>query len=277
LTASRPRGENGRIAAEIAVKNISFALFLALPFAALPRAGSAPAEPRDGGDEKWATVKGRVVFAGEKVPEPESYPARREQRLVQRWVVDKKTKGLQDVLVWLSDDPKDRGVRMAAERIHPDLRKPPATSFEMCLVNQQFFPATIGLRAGQDLRFSNTSTEATNIKYQNGNAQSGNVLVPADKSHTIDELRADAGFLVFDSNIHPWMRSYGRVFDHPYFAVTNEKGEFAIPKAPVGKLRLFVWHPDAGFRGGVKGKNGDVIEVRPRGTDLGAIEIKPVN
>jgi hypothetical protein len=82
---------------------------------------------------------------------------------------------------------------------------------------------------------------------------------------------------MLDSSIHPWMRSFGRVFDHPYFAVTNEKGEFTIPKAPVGKLRLFVWHPDAGFRGGVKGKEGEMIEVRPRGTDAGVLEIKPVD
>jgi hypothetical protein len=145
------------------VKSLCCALILAV----VPSAWSFLAEPRDGGNEKWATVKGRVIFAGEKVPEPEVHRGR-DGRLFpgRRWVVDKETKGVQGVLVWLTDDPKDRGVHMAAERIHPDLRKPPAVSFEVCTVEFQFYSAVFGLRSGQKLRFTNTMDEPTNLKYQ---------------------------------------------------------------------------------------------------------------
>ena len=35
-------------------------------------------------------------------------------------------------------------------------------------------------------------------------------------------------------NIHGWMKAYVRVFDHPYYAVTDEDGKFEIKLARVG-------------------------------------------
>jgi hypothetical protein len=41
---------------------------------------------------------------------------------------------------------------------------------------------------------------------------------------------------------HPWMRGYLAVFDHPYFAVTEKDGRFAIDSLPPGDYKLMVWH-----------------------------------
>lgn len=51
-------------------------------------------------------------------------------------------------------------------------------------------------------------------------------------------------------NIHPWMSGYGRVFDHPFFAITSggkaddkEFGTYRIESAPAGvELELVYWH-----------------------------------
>jgi hypothetical protein len=51
-------------------------------------------------------------------------------------------------------------------------------------------------------------------------------------------------------NVHPWMSAYGRVFDHPYFAITRggdrtDKafGSFQIKNVPLDKaLDLVYWH-----------------------------------
>jgi hypothetical protein len=32
------------------------------------------------------------------------------------------------------------------------------------------------------------------------------------------------------------------IVDHPFFAITNEQGEFVIKKLPVGKYTIEVWH-----------------------------------
>jgi hypothetical protein len=42
---------------------------------------------------------------------------------------------------------------------------------------------------------------------------------------------------------HPWTRAYIAVFDHPYFAVTERKGNFAIDSVPPGSYTLMVWSP----------------------------------
>lgn len=50
----------------------------------------------------------------------------------------------------------------------------------------------------------------------------------------IHRLVCDAG--------HPWMLAYAHVFPHPYFAVTDEQGRFAIEQLPPGTYRLRAWH-----------------------------------
>ena len=53
-------------------------------------------------------------------------------------------------------------------------------------------------------------------------------------------------FLRFKCDIHPWMFSYVSIFDHPYFVVSNEKGEFALPLPPPGRYVLEAMHRKAG-------------------------------
>jgi hypothetical protein len=67
-------------------------------------------------------------------------------------------------------------------------------------------------------------------------------------------------------NVHSWMRAYGFVLEHPFAAVTNEKGEFTIENAPLGaKLQLVAWHEAAGFflKGGI---DGDEITLQENQT-----------
>ena len=43
-------------------------------------------------------------------------------------------------------------------------------------------------------------------------------------------------------NVHPWMRAFVFVFDHPYFAVTPDTGTFALKNLPPGTYTIEVWH-----------------------------------
>ncbi|MBI4848553.1 MAG: carboxypeptidase regulatory-like domain-containing protein [Nitrospirae bacterium] len=69
----------------------------------------------------------------------------------------------------------------------------------------------------------------------------------------------DTGFIRVTSNSDPWMRGYVYVFDHPYAAVTDGRGEFVLDNLPPGEYTLNVWHEDAGLQK----KN---IKVTPSGT-----------
>ena len=70
------------------------------------------------------------------------------------------------------------------------------------------------------------------------------------------------------------MKAWVRVFNHPYFAVTDKDGNFQIKDAPVlkGELRLFVWQESAGILGGTAGRFGKTIKVKPRSLDLKEIK-----
>ena len=51
----------------------------------------------------------------------------------------------------------------------------------------------------------------------------------------------------FACNVHPWMIALVHVLENPFFAVTNDKGEFELPAGlPPGKYELEVVHPKAG-------------------------------
>ena len=56
------------------------------------------------------------------------------------------------------------------------------------------------------------------------------------------------GILKVVCDTHAWMLAYIHVFDHPYFAVTDERGLFTILDLPAGTYILKAWHEDAGVR-----------------------------
>jgi len=43
-------------------------------------------------------------------------------------------------------------------------------------------------------------------------------------------------------DVHPWMKAYIVVTEHPYHAVTDIQGEYEIRDIPPGNYRLKVWH-----------------------------------
>jgi hypothetical protein len=64
------------------------------------------------------------------------------------------------------------------------------------------------------------------------------------------------------------------VFDHPYFAITDEHGKFEIKDAPAGKFRIVAYQEKIGWRGGAKGKKGQEITIKAGGvTDLGDLQM----
>jgi len=43
-------------------------------------------------------------------------------------------------------------------------------------------------------------------------------------------------------DVHPWMRSYIAVLNHPFFAVTKEDGTYEIKGLPPGEYEIEAWH-----------------------------------
>jgi hypothetical protein len=57
-----------------------------------------------------------------------------------------------------------------------------------------------------------------------------------------------SGILKVVCDTHTWMLAHIHVFDHPYFAVTDDRGMFSIANIPTGTYTITAWHEDAGIR-----------------------------
>src|SRR5262249_25946150 len=140
-----------------------------------------------------------------------------------------------------------------------------------------FVPHAVAIREGQEIVVKNSAPIAHSTHWTGAlKNPGGNRMAPAGQSLTIDGLKADKYPVKLSCDIHPWMGGWIRVFDHPYFAVTEENGKFEIKSAPVGRCRLVVWHETVGWVPPrvAGGEPGVPIDVKADGLDAGKIEMR---
>jgi len=254
-------------------------LLYALPAMALlaawyvaPSGALAQAEPKG-----WGTIKGQIVFGGAQVPEPKKLKVDKDQNHClekgdlydETWIVNKKNKGVRDVFVWL-EDPAGNPLP-----IHPKLNDVPQTEIVIDQPRCQFVPHAQAMREGQVLLAKNSSPIPHSFKYEGHPLKNagGNFLMPPGAKVPVKTLKADNLRILVSCTIHPWMNALVRVYDHPYYAVTDKDGNFEIKLAPAGSYRLKVWHV-TGWLGGAAGREGMGISITPGNvTDVGILRI----
>lgn len=197
-------------------------------------------------------VKDGAVCAADPVPN-------------QTLVVDPATKGVANVFIWIARfDEKD---------IPADLKKPAKATLEIDQKGCVFVPHCVIARTGQTLVMLNGDAVAHNVHVNAIRGDSINDLVaPNDREGVKRELKkADILPVPVTCDIHPWMKAHMLVLDHPYGAVSNEKGQFEITGLPPGKYDFKIWQEAAGYLRDIK---ADDIEVKAGGaTDLGNLKV----
>ena len=231
---------------------------------------------------KWATVKGQVVFPGDKelpkraplnVTQDKDHCLSKGEILDESVIVSAKNKGIKNVVVFLRPDDTDLKAELPKEAIHPDDKNRKAGEVVIDQPCCMFGPRVTVARAGDKLTVKNSAPVAHNLFWETSNNGSYNVTIPKmDKWELKEGLAKEEGNrpIQYKCTIHGWMTGYVRVFDHPYYAITDDSGNFEIKNAPVGKYRIVYWHEN-GVRGGAKGRAGDPIEIAGP-----TLEIKPV-
>ena len=232
--------------------SLTLALAVLLGFAVVVR----------GGD--WGTIRGKVVWAEEKLPQKRPIKANRDECACrgglydEPYVVDPDSKGVRWVLVWLLPE-KDRKLP-----IHPE-REKFAAAVEVETADCRFEPHVLGVRQGQKVVFKNSGKVDNNVcVLEPRPAPTG----PPPRELVVYDWEVTGRFVPFTCGAHSWMNGYLRVFDHPYFAVTNARGEFEIKDAPAGNFRLVVWQEKAGYFAVEKGRQpreGVPITIRKDG------------
>ncbi len=186
--------------------------------------------------DEGRTVRGRVTYDG-PIPEPIPVPEAASSRPVLE--VEARTKGLRGVVVWLDGAPAPAGWAGRSREAEP------------VVVDQQnfeFLPHVIAVAAGRPVEFRNSDT--ANHGVSAGALDAGNrfnVVTPAGGAHT-HRFTAARTPIAIGCPIHPSMAAWVFAFDHPHFAVTDERGEFSLAEVPPGSYTLQVRQPDGGFR-----------------------------
>ena len=62
-----------------------------------------------------------------------------------------------------------------------------------------------------------------------------------------EKILAAPGVVEVRGEVHPWLRAWLLVFDHPYYAATGGDGAFTLADVPPGTYRLVAWHERLGL------------------------------
>lgn len=121
----------------------------------------------------------------------------------------------------------------------------------------------------QDSLLHNVNMEQTFVGGElDGHSRAiGNFSLPlAGMEITKPDLLRAPGRIRVTCDAHGWMRARIRVFDHPYFAVTDARGDYTIDDVPPGTYTLRVRH-------GVLGSIQRTVTVEPGGDARLEIEL----
>ena len=112
--------------------------------------------------------------------------------------------------------------------------------------NCYYSPKVLGLRVGQRLSIVNVDPTHHNTHPTPKRNQEWNQTQPPGGESLIKTFARPEVLIPFKCNQHPWEKAYVGVLDHPFFAVTDEFGNYEIRGLPPGNYKLVVWHERLG-------------------------------
>ncbi len=224
----------------------------------------------------WGNINGQVIFEGElgdprlqkffedlpltrpltqRNAPPGVDPIIRKRIPNEKLIIDAKSKGVKNALVYLKTRP---------EHVYPQSPKQPPAPVQLKLADATFTPRAFALQVGQTLVMTadEENGEATNFTPTFTQNENFNVLVaafgPAFKWAPTKSEQIPSSI---QSSIFPTARAFCIVKDHPYIAITDQKGRFEIKNLPVGTHQFIVWHETVGYIA----KNV-IIKIKPNET-----------
>ncbi|MFO0936416.1 MAG: hypothetical protein U0798_07900 [Gemmataceae bacterium] len=232
-------------------------------------------------DGKWVTIKGQIKLENAPAATDINVTTDKQHCLskgplkTDDLVVNPKNNGIKNVVVYLRPDDKDRNAKFKPSEINPELANPKSVEHVIDQPCCQFVPRIVVARVGDTITVKNSAPVNHNIKYESDNNGSGNWNMPAGTSQKFKApCAAEPRPIPFECNVHPWMKGQIRIFDHPYYAITDADGKFEIKGAPAGKYRIVYAH-EKGYHKGAAGRLGEVIEIKAASNNT--MEMKPID
>lgn len=188
-------------------------------------------EVKDGG-----TITGTIKFAG-------TPPVRKELQVTK----DKEICGKKQHLSWDLVVGPNKGIENAVVTLL-DMKKGEKWTITKATLDQNgcvYVPHVSVVPAGGELDILNSDGILHNIHTYSKANSSINKAQPKFKK-VLTEKFAKPEIVKVTCDAHSWMLGWLVVSDHPYVAVTNDKGEFTLSNVPPGNYKLEVWQEALG-------------------------------
>jgi len=231
------------------------------PAAAPARSGrSGPAPVTPSGDETYSSAElgalhGTILYEG---PTPERFALGAAERAECKHhpEVDQR----KNVLV--VNAGKLAGVFVHLKSGYDEAAVPAAPSAPVTLDQRgcMYVPRVLALQLGQRLRVTNSDPTNHNVhaRPKKNDEFNRNMGIARDAADALEfDFRHAEKAVPFKCDIHPWMGAVVFVEEHPWFAVSDERGAFRIRDVPPGEYVVEGVHEDLGsVSGSVQVKAG---------------------
>ena len=199
-----------------------------------------PAGPPPGAQKvdaaKAGNVTGRVIFEGappeNALVKVESDPvcthANPEGLRFEHFAV--KDGGLDNVFVYVKDGFGNYYFDVPTEAVKLDQQ------------GCRYLPHVFGARVGQPIEIVNSDETMHNVHAMPDVNREFNFGQMIKGMKNTEVFTAREIMVPFTCNVHPWMKAFGGIVDHPYFAVTSAGGKFELKNLPAGTYTVEAWH-----------------------------------
>jgi hypothetical protein len=107
-----------------------------------------------------------------------------------------------------------------------------------------FIPRVVIVPVGGTVEFLNSDRLLHNVRSNGKENPPFNRAQPHARSIAFSFKQPER--LRVDCDLHSWMRGWVVIAEHPFYAITNEQGEFTLGNVPQGKYTLQVWQETLG-------------------------------
>lgn len=198
----------------------------------------------------WATITGKFTLAGAP-PTLAPIAVTKDTSVCGSQAVNESLVvgpggGIKDVLVFLTTKiPGEDPAWVNADRYSADATAELLFDQKKCV----FLTHVGAMRSTQTLKVLNSDTVGHNTNFASKRgAKSQDILIPSGGEAPYAPGAASPAPFPISCAIHPWMKAWLMVCDHPYFAVTKVDGSFEIADVPAGvELEFRVWQERGGF------------------------------
>jgi len=110
-----------------------------------------------------------------------------------------------------------------------------------------FYPYVLGVRTNQTFLIRNSEPYLDTVHALPKVNREFNIAQPARGMVSAQQFEKPEVLIRLKCEVHPWEFAFIGVVEHPFFAVTEEDGQYRLPRGlPAGKYVLEAVHPKAG-------------------------------